>query len=75
MAYIYISLPITLASVKLIASIERELAHHHTLICYSIVRDTMGFTAIYSPEDEEFMCQSEEEFRQKVAEHKLVKLL
>ena len=75
MAYKYVSLPITLASVKLIGSIDRELHHYHTLIRYSIVQDTMGFTAMYSPEDKEFMCQSEEEFHQRVSECKLMRLL
>lgn len=75
MAYRYISLPITLASVKLIGSIDRELYHYHTLVCYSIVQDTMGFTAMYSPEDEEYMCESEEEFHKLVGEYRLLRML
>ena len=73
--YEYISLPITLASNKLLRSLHRQVYPYNNLVCYSIVRDTMGFTTTYSPENEEYMCESEEEFHQKVSECKLMRLL
>ena len=75
MAHKFISLPIELASVKLIASIDPELRHNYTLICYSIALDTIGFTRIRSPEDKEYICKSEEEFHTKVGHAKLMRLL
>lgn len=75
MTYKFISLPIELASDDLISKQYGEKTEETILICYLIESNIMGFSSITSHGVIEYMCESEEEFKQKVAEHKLMKLL
>ena len=75
MANLFISLPIELASDELLNSMTSNRASYHTLICYSIRRDIIGFSSIYSPLDTETICKSEEEFHTKVSQAKLMRIL
>ena len=75
MKRMFISLPIELASNELLSSITDKRAPSHNLVCYSIRKDTMGFSGIYSSLDTEIVCKSEEEFRTKVSQAKLMRIL
>ena len=73
--YEYISLPITLASNKLLVSIKRQKKSNYCLICYSVIDDEIYFSGVYSEKTVEYVCKSEEEFHTKVAHEKLMRLL
>ena len=75
MENLFISLPIELASDELVNSITSERASSYTLVCYSTRRDMIGFSNIYSSLGTETICKSEEEFRTKVSQAKLMRLL
>lgn len=73
--YEYISLPITLASNKLFVSIKYQKKSNDCLICYSIIDDEIYFSGVYSENTIEYICNTQEEFEQKVAEYKLLRVL
>ena len=75
MENLFISLPIELASNELLSSITSKRESSYTLVCYSTRRDIIGFSSIYSPLDTETICKSEEEFRTKVSQAKLMRIL
>ena len=75
MPHRFISLPIELASDDLISKQYGKRIEETVLICYSKEVDVMGFSSIICRDDREYMCESEEEFRQKVSECKLMRLL
>lgn len=75
MAHKFISLPIELASDDLISKQYGKRTEETILIFYSVKANIIGFSSIISHDDREYMCESEEEFKQKVAEYKLMKLL
>ena len=75
MENLFISLPIELASNELVNSITSKRASSYTLVCYSTRMDIIGFSSIYSPLDTENICKSEEEFRTKVSQAKLERIL
>lgn len=75
MAHKFISLPIELASDDLISKQYGKRTEETILIFYSVEANITGFSSIISHDDREYMCESEEEFKQKVAEHRLMKLL
>ena len=75
MTYKFISLPIQLASDDLISKQYGEKTEETLLICYLVEVNAMGFSSIISHDDREYMCESEEEFEQKIAEYRLMKLL
>lgn len=73
--YEYISLPITLASNKLLVSIKRQKKSNYCLICYSVIDDEIYFSGVYSEKSVEYVCHSEEEFLSKVNQHRLMRIL
>lgn len=75
MTYKFISLPIELASEESTKGVFGKRTEETIIIFYLVSGDIVGFSKNLSEEDEEYMCKSEEEFKQKVAEHKLMKLL
>ena len=75
MANLFISLPIELASDELVNSVTSNRTSKHTLVCYSIRRDIIEFSSIYSSLDTETICKSEEEFHTKVSQAKLMRIL
>ena len=75
MENLFISLPIELASDDLISKQYDKRTEETVLIFYSVDVNVIGFSSIISPEDREYICESEEEFKQKVAEYKLMRLL
>lgn len=75
MNYLYISLPIELASDDLISKQFGERTEETILICYLIELNIMGFSSINSHETKEYMCKSEEEFHTKVEHAKLMRIL
>lgn len=75
MENLFISLPIELASNELLNSITSERESSYTLVCYSARMDIIGFSSIYYPLDIETICKSEEEFRTKVNQAKLMRIL
>ena len=75
MECMFISLPIELTSNELLSSITGKRTSSHSLVCYSIRKDTMGFSGIYSSLDTEIICESEEEFQNLIAERKLMRIL
>ena len=75
MENLFISLPIELASDDLISKQSDKRTEETILISYSVEVNVIGFSSIISPEDREYICESEEEFKQKVAEYKLMRIL
>ena len=70
-----ISLPIELASNELLSSITSKRASSHTLVCYSIRKDAIGFSGIYSSLSTEIICKSEEEFLDRIRQQRLLRIL
>ena len=75
MEYRYISLPIDLASDELISNLRNPKGDQTLLVTYLIESDIMGFSSILSTKGTEYLCESEEEFHQKVSHAKLMRLL
>lgn len=75
MENLFISLPIELASNELLNSINSKRESSYTLVCYSTRMDIIGFSSIYFQLDTETICKSEEEFRTKVSQAKLMRIL
>ena len=73
--YEYISLPIHLASNKLLTSIKYRKKSNYCLVSYSIIDDEIYFSGVYSEKTVEYVCQSEEEFLSKVNQHRLLRML
>lgn len=73
MEYKYISLPIELASDELISNLHNSRSDETLLVSYLIEMGIMGFSSILS--EKEYMCESEEEFHQKVSHAKLMRML
>ena len=75
MENLFISLPIELASDELLNSITDERASIYTLVCYSTRMDIIGFSSIYSSLYTETICKSEEEFLDRIRQHRLSRIL
>ena len=75
MPHKFISLTIELASDDLINQQYGKRTEETVLISYLVESNIMGFSSISPHVDREYICKSEEEFKQKVAENRLVKLL
>ena len=76
MENLFISLPIELANNALLSSItSKRESSYTTLVCYSTRRDIIGFSSIYCSLNTETICKSEEEFRTKVSQAKLMRIL
>ena len=75
MENLFISLPIELASDDLISKQYGKRTEETILISYLVEVNVIGFSSIISPEDREYICESEEEFKQKVLEYKLMRIL
>ena len=75
MENLFISLPIELASDDLISKQYGKRTEETVLISYLVEVNVIGFSSIISHEDRETICKSEEEFRTKVSQAKLMRLL
>ena len=75
MENLFISLPIELASDDLISKQGNKRTEKTILISYLVEVNVIGFSSIISHEDIEYMCESEEEFRTKVGQAKLMRIL
>ena len=75
MTYKFISLPLDLSSEKLRSQLHNPMTEDTLLISYLAERDIMGFSSILSGKDEEYICESEEEFHTKVGHIKLMRML
>ena len=73
--YEYISLPIHLASNKLLTGIKYRKKSNYCLVSYSIIDDEIYFSGVYSEKTVEYVCQSEEEFLTKIEHEKLMRML
>ena len=73
--YMYISLPIELASDDLISKQYGKRTEETILISYQTESNIMGFSSIISHDDREYMCESEEEFHKLVGEYRLLRML
>lgn len=73
--YKCISLPIDLASEKLKSQLHSPMTDDTLLISYLTEIDIMGFSSILSEKGTEYLCESEEEFHQKVSHEKLMRML
>ena len=73
--YEYISLPIHLASNKLLTGIKYRKKSNYCLVSYSIIDDEIYFSGVYSEKTVEYVCKSEEEFLSKINQHRLMRML
>ena len=73
--YMYISLPIELASDDLMSKQYGKRTEETILIFYLTELDIMSFSSIISHDDREYMCESEEEFHKLVGEYRLWRML
>ena len=73
--YKYISLPIDLASDELMSNLHNPRSDETLLVSYIIDVNILGFSSIISEKGTEYLCESEEEFHQKVSHEKLMRLL